>query len=132
MTAGFPPRLLVPVELKWITKGMDELNRGKKKLYFGTDSNSFLANDMLSVKTILFKIKGDDYVSVSATIIDITDVHPRAEERLDGEACTLYATYYSFAHLTSLTAPIPLSSLRYHNTGNTVPNTVPGCCIVSP
>jgi hypothetical protein len=103
---------------------------GKVKIYFGTDGKTLRSKDILLIEKILFKIKGDDYVSFYTTLIDVTDVLPLYEERLSGEASTTYGTYYSFDHLTSLSKIIPLSSLCYKNTGNPVPNTVPGCCIV--
>lgn len=131
MTRLAPPRLLIPVESRWLSQADDELKHGKKKLYFGTDSSSYRDRDIILVKTILFKIKGDDYASMTATLIDLlTHSHPRAEERLWGKSGTLYALYYSFDHLRDLPANIPLSSLRYYSTGTPISNTARGCCIV--
>lgn len=129
MTATFTAQLFAPVEQKWIIQALEEFRLGKSKIYFGTDSTSFSAKGP-SIKTVLFKIKGKPYVTATANFIDMTDSPPSAEERLDGQASKSYRSYYSFDHLTLLSEPIPLSSLRHYKSGKPVRDDAPGCYIV--
>jgi len=121
------PALLSLVDLKWLEQAFDVFKSGIPEIYFGTNS-TIGQGSKLPIRYAYFKVTNTTKVVAKAKLVAITQENPK-DKRLPGSGPEPYQFYYGFRELTWL-PPIPLSSLRYFNTGTTVPNDVPGACII--
>jgi hypothetical protein len=125
--------LLAVIEPNWRDFAFDQIARGKQTVWFGTNAAIGRALNQ-SPSVVLFKVKGDPSVVAKASLLRITDRRPQetlpSSDHPQNDQAKTYKFYYEFNQLVQLPKAVPLSSLRYRSTGNEVPDTVAGACIV--
>lgn len=127
------PAILSLVEEKWLNQANKQLQGGREEIYLGTNSRGLGPAIQFSegrLKRIYFKVKGKAQVVASAEFTGITTYNV-PEKRLDWlESDNGWNYYYGFRRLRYLPVPLLLSHLKYFTTGGTIPNDVPGPCLI--
>lgn len=122
------PALFAPVNSKWIDGAFDYFKNGNEVLYFYSNANLGKAID-LNLSSVYFKLTGQNFVSVVADFVELTEENPKSF-RVKGAENDEGKYYYGFKNLRWLTDTIDIDHLEYFSTGNNLRNDVPGACII--
>ena len=121
------PALFVPIEGKWLARGMEVL-KNQPKLFFATGAH-IGAGQTLPITNVYFKIKGTHEISAKADFLEISMENP-SEFRLPEAATNESKYYYGFKNLRGLASKVSLCDLVYYSTRSHLKNDVPGACII--
>jgi len=122
------PSLFIPIKKQEVEKAENKFKKGVEKVYFYSNSN-IGEIDSLVVKSIYFKFKGDNQISVKADIVDFTQEFPKNYPLFEGESLQ-GKYYYGFINLRRLKQCVPLVDLKHFVSSKNLRNDVPGACII--
>jgi hypothetical protein len=122
------PALLSLVETKWLQLAEQQFQNGQQAVFFVFNTELGLHPQVPRPHHVYFKTSGGVSITARAEFVDITDQNPRTE-RLPGSEDELGKYYFGFRNLEWI-EPITLNSVQFYRTGNIVPNSHPGTCLV--